>query len=231
MKSNLGRLIPGVPFNLNCLMKKIIKSMAVLMAAAAALTACKAELTESLESMQGVSFSIEEMDDPVTDETSDLDGPETRTVFGNPSNKTIPVLWTANQGVSVFAESSAVSSARDWSVVPSKDGKTAKLTGSAMNLSGFSNGYFVLLSPSASFASHTAGNTYAMITVPATQTPTATWYANGLPLTDETGEWAIPLAGGERLSAFEADFGAFGGISSLSADCDSGAPATMLLIK
>ena len=155
-------------------MKKIIKSMAVLMAAAAALTACKAELTESLESMQGVSFSIEEMDDPVTDETSDLDEPETRTVFGNPSNKTIPVLWTAKQGVSVFAESSAVSSARDWSVVPSKDGKTAKLTGSAMNLSGFSNGYFVLLSPSASFASHTAGNTHAMITVPATQTPTAT---------------------------------------------------------
>lgn len=155
-------------------MKKMLKSMAVLMAAAAALTACKAELTESLESMQGVSFSIEEMDDPVTDETSDLDEPETRTVFGNPSNKTIPVLWTANQGVSVFAESSAVSSARDWSVVPSKDGKTANLTGSAMNLSGFSNGYFVLLSPSASFASHTAGNTYAMITVPATQTPTAT---------------------------------------------------------
>ena len=63
------------------------------------------------------------------------------------------------------------------------------------------------------------------------QTPTATWYADGLPLTDETGEWAIPLAGGERLSAFEADFGAFGGISSLSADCDSGAPATMLLIR
>ena len=174
MKSNRGRLIPGEPFNLNCLMKKIIKSMAVLMAAAAALTACKAELTESLESMQGVSFSIEEMDDPVTDETSDLDEPETRTVFGNPSNKTIPVLWTANQGVSVFAESSAVSSARDWSVVPSKDGKTAKLTGSAMNLSGFSNGYFVLLSPSASFASHTAGNTHAMVTVPATQIPTAT---------------------------------------------------------
>jgi len=156
-------------------MKKIIKSMAVLMAAAAALTACKADLTESLESMQGVSFSIEEMDDPVTDETSDLDEPETRTVFGNPSIKTIPVLWTANQGVSVFAESSASSTVRDWSVVPSKDGKTAKLTGTTMNLSDFfTDGYFVLLSPSASYASHTAHNTYAMITVPATQTPTTT---------------------------------------------------------
>ncbi|MBQ6104272.1 MAG: leucine-rich repeat protein [Kiritimatiellae bacterium] len=74
------------------------------------------------------------------------------------------------------------------------------------------------------------GGTATVLTVVdfATKTPTATWYVDGLPLTTADGEWAIPLAGGTRLSSF-AD--AAGLASSLWADYDLGAPATMLLIR
>ena len=43
-------------------MKKMLETLAVLVAAAAALTACKKELTESLDMPQAVSFSVEEVD-------------------------------------------------------------------------------------------------------------------------------------------------------------------------
>ena len=66
----------------------------------------------------------------------------------------------------------------------------------------------------------------------AARTPTATWYADGLPLVTEDGEWAVPLSGaGESLSRFKAEFGAFGGISALSADCDRGADATVVVVR
>ena len=154
-------------------MKKILKSMVALVAAAAALTACKADLTESVEQMRGVSFSVEEMDEPEVDAASDQDEIETRTIFGSPTNSTIPVLWTANQQVCVIAESPYGSTYREYSVVPSQDAKTAKFTGSSMNLSYFADGYFVLLSPQASFVRRTAGEDCATITIPETQTPTA----------------------------------------------------------
>jgi hypothetical protein len=59
--------------------------------------------------------------------------------------------------------------------------------------------------------------------------PTATWYANGLPLTTEEGEWAVPLAGGIRLESFEAagNLEAF----SLSGDYDIGGEGFRLLVR
>ena len=74
------------------------------------------------------------------------------------------------------------------------------------------------------------GGTAEILTVVdfAPKTPTATWYADGLPLTTEDGEWAIPLAGGTRLASF-AD--AAGLVVGLSADYDLGAPATMMLVR
>ena len=63
----------------------------------------------------------------------------------------------------------------------------------------------------------------------AAKSPTATWYANGLPLTTEEGEWAVPLAGGIRLESFEA----IGNLEvfSLSGDYDIGGEGFKLHVR
>ncbi len=75
------------------------------------------------------------------------------------------------------------------------------------------------------------GGTVEILTVVdfASKSPTATWYANGLPLTTEEGEWAVPLAGGIRLESFEAvgNLEAF----SLSGDYDIGGEGFRLRVR
>lgn len=75
------------------------------------------------------------------------------------------------------------------------------------------------------------GGTVEILTVVdfAAKSPTATWYANGLPLTTEEGEWAVPLAGGIRLESFEAagNLEAF----SLSGDYDIGGEGFKLHVR
>ena len=137
-------------------MEKIIKSIVLLLAAAFALTACKAELKESLESPHEIVFSAGEVEDPAT-----------RTVFGTPFGKTVPVLWTANQKVDIFYSGKAGISVSELSVTPSSDKKTAKFVGTVKPAQGTA---FVLLSPAACYTSHS--NTSATVVVPTTQTPT-----------------------------------------------------------
>ncbi len=75
------------------------------------------------------------------------------------------------------------------------------------------------------------GGTVEILTVVdfAAKSPTATWYANGLPLTTEEGEWAVPLAGGIRLESFEA----IGNLEvfSLSGDYDMGGEGFKLHVR
>ena len=172
MKLNQEPWITGGLFNGMCFMKRVFKTLIAIVAAVAALTACKKELTEVPEMMsRGIEFSVEEMEDPESDEPQEADGIETRTVFGTASGTSFPVLWTTTEKVYVTYESSVDSGARDWTVEPSSNQKTAKLKGSAINLTGSKNIYFSLLSPRSCVTSHTASETFTDIVVPTTQTP------------------------------------------------------------
>ena len=149
-------------------MEKIIKSIVLLIAAVFALTACKAELKESLESPHEIVFSAGEVEDPVGDEAEDTDGIETRTVFGTASGTSVPTLWTSNQNVDIFYSGKGGVQKSELSVTPSSNGKTAKFFGTVKPASGTG---FVLLSPAACYSSHS--NTSASVVVPTTQTPTS----------------------------------------------------------
>ncbi len=80
-------------------------------------------------------------------------------------------------------------------------------------------------------ASPVCGGTVEVLTVAdfAARSPTVTWYADGLPLTTEDGEWAIPLAGGAKIESFTA----FGDktVSSLAGDYDVGGVGLSLIIR
>lgn len=151
-------------------MKKIVKGIAALLAAAAALTACKAELKESLETPHEISFSCGEVEDPVEDEAEaeETGEIETRTVFGTGSGNTVPTLWTANQKVDIIYSGKGGLQKAELSVTPTSNGKTAKFVGTIKPSSGTA---FVLLSPAACYSSHST--TGAEIVVPTTQTPTS----------------------------------------------------------
>jgi uncharacterized protein YjdB len=149
-------------------MKKVFKTIAFLMAVSAALTACKAELKESIETPHEISFSAGEVEDPVGDEAEETDGIETRTVFGTASGTSVPTLWTSNQNVDIFYSGKGGVQKSELSVTPSSNGKTAKFFGTVKPASGTG---FVLLSPAACYSSHS--NTSASVVVPTTQTPTS----------------------------------------------------------
>lgn len=76
-----------------------------------------------------------------------------------------------------------------------------------------------------------AGGTAQILTVAdfAARSPTVTWYADGLPLTTEDGEWAIPLAGGDKIGSFTAIGGKT--VSSLSGDYDVGGLGFSILVR
>ena len=152
-------------------MKKILKSMVAMVAAAAALTACKAELTESLELTQGVSFSVEEMDEPKVDAASGQDEIDTRAVFGTASGTSVPVLWTSNVSCVVIGEWTGNYKAQNFTIAPSSDGKTAKLNGNAWDLSGASNVYFYFVSGSQSGFIYSHGEKKLVFHIPTEQTP------------------------------------------------------------
>ena len=79
-------------------------------------------------------------------------------------------------------------------------------------------------------ADPTCGNSVQVLTVVdfAARTPTATWYADGLPLTTEDGEWAVPLeTSARRLQSFYAT----ATVNSLSADYDLGNRGFLLYVR
>ena len=79
-------------------------------------------------------------------------------------------------------------------------------------------------------AEPTCGSSVQVLTVVdfAARTPTATWYADGLPLTTEDGEWAIPLeTSAERLQSFYAT----ATVNSLSGDYDLGNKGFVLYVQ
>ena len=79
-------------------------------------------------------------------------------------------------------------------------------------------------------ADPTCGSSVQVLTVVdfAARTPTATWYADGLPLTTEDGEWAIPLeTSADRLQSFYAT----ATVNSLSGDYDLGNKGFVLYVQ
>ena len=175
VKLNLEPWILGEPFNGECLMKRVFKTLIAIVAAVAALTACKKELTESLERPQTISFSAEEVEPmvdyyaPTGEETTEEI--ETRTVFGTKSGNNYPVLWTATTNAYVMCEWSTDHESRMYSVKPSSDGKTAKLEGKNMTLSGAKNLYFFFMSGSQSGVAYSTAETTASFRIPTEQTP------------------------------------------------------------
>ena len=147
-------------------MKKMLETLAVLVAAAAALTACKKELTESLDMPQAVSFSVEEVDPMM-----DGEDPETRAVFGTASGTSYPVRWTANVFSTVVGEWSSSYKASSFNIVPTSNGQTAKLDGKAWDLSGARSIYFYFMSGSQAGASYSHASKTLSFRIPTEQTP------------------------------------------------------------
>ena len=132
------------------------KLLSALFVAAAAVTACQVEpiIDEPSDIMTTVRFSAEEI--------------ETRTVFDSPSSGSYPVLWTNSQQVRIFP-STSFASAKNASVTPSSDMKTAKFD-AEFTFSETARVAFFMLSPASVFDSHVDGTTIKL-TVPSKQTP------------------------------------------------------------
>ena len=138
------------------------KFISALIAAAAAFSACQIESPEIAnepgEEMITVNFSAEE--------------PETRTVFGEFSSPSFPVLWTRNQKVRIFP-STSYDNAIDATVVPSRNQLKATFKGEISIPSSTARASFALLSPASAFSGN-QGGTVVKITVPTNQFPTET---------------------------------------------------------
>ena len=163
-------------------MKNILKVWAALFVAAS-MSACVAEMKESLDEDRGIGFSIGEVEmmedyDVPEDDAGEV---ETRTTFTTPSGTSYPVLWTGNEKVEVCYYSAAQHKhdLRSWTVTASSDHKTASIRGTQLrDLDQCSNYYFYLASPSscAQVGGWGVGgvdeNTYGLtLKVPVEQTP------------------------------------------------------------
>ena len=150
-------------------MKKILKSIAVLMAAAAALTACQKELPGDSDEPGKLSFSIGEV--VIEEDCGEAaEGPETRTHFTTPSGTSYPVLWSGNEVVKGMIETNVSSAQRDWSVSASSDKKTAKLTSNIVISTAYGSYDFYMVSPKSAYVSRQSKTVFTT-KVPDTQTP------------------------------------------------------------
>ena len=150
-------------------MKKILKSIAVLMAAAAALTACQNELPGDSDESGKLSFSIGEV--VIEEDCGEAaEGPETRTHFTTPSGTSYPVLWSGNEVVKGMIETNVSSAQRDWSVTASSDKKTAKLTSNIVISTAYGSYDFYMVSPKSAYVSRQSKTVFTT-KVPDTQTP------------------------------------------------------------
>jgi len=162
-------------------MKTIFKSIIALMAAMAAtavLPSCQKVLDEPGSS--GVTqFYVGEVEDLMDEDAPDPEGVETKTVFGTPSGKSFPVLWTSGSFVDILCTGDdALEVGRTWAVYPSKDRKTASIRGDKLDLTGETGLSFIMVSPQDCFVSHTL---YQPMKVKILTTQTPVTDGNGSP--------------------------------------------------
>ena len=125
------------------------------LAATAVLPSCQKILDEPGSS--GVTqFYVGEVEDLMDEDAPDPEGVETKTVFGTPSGKSFPVLWTSGSFVNIICTGDdALEVSRTWAVYPSKDRKTASIRGDRLDLTGETGLSFIMVSPQDCFVSHT----------------------------------------------------------------------------
>ena len=125
------------------------------LAATAVLPSCQKILDEPGSS--GVTqFYVGEVEDLMDEDAPDPEGVETKTVFGTPSGKSFPVLWTSGCFVNIICTGDdALEVGRTWAVYPSKDRKTASIRGDRLDLTGETGLSFIMVSPQDCFVSHT----------------------------------------------------------------------------
>ena len=148
------------------------------MAATAVLPSCQKVLDEPGSS--GVTqFYVGEVEDLVDEDAPDPEGVETKTVFGTPSGKSFPVLWTSGSFVNIICTGDdALEVSRTWAVYPSKDRKTASIRGDKLDLTGETGLSFIMVSPQDCFVSHTL---YQPMKVKILTTQTPVTDGNGSP--------------------------------------------------
>ena len=139
--------------------KRLIKTLAALVAASAALAACQTAPVEKAEAnhlVKTVEFTTEEV--------------ETRTAFTEPDGNSYPVRWMADDEVAIFPND--LSLLQTAAVEPQQEGRTARLKAS-FALQEASEYNFWLLSPASALTSPGSG-TECSLTIPTDQYPTAT---------------------------------------------------------
>ena len=141
-------------------MRHLFKTLAALVAAAAAMTACQTAPVETVkESMVRAPKTIQ----------FSAGSPDTRTAFTTPDDNNYPVVWTENDSeVVVLPEDFSL-----WqkaSLERSSDGKTAKFD-LAFTLPETDSYRFHMLSPASAFKDVATGQSVSL-TVPDIQTPT-----------------------------------------------------------
>jgi uncharacterized protein YjdB len=140
-------------------MRNPFKTLAALVAAAAAMTACQTAPVETVETnrlIKTVEFTTEEV--------------ATRTAFTEPDGDTYPVRWMAGDEVALFPND--LSLLQTIEVEPQQEGRTAKLQAS-FALEEASEYYFWMMSPASALTSPGSG-TAGTLTIPTEQYPTAT---------------------------------------------------------
>lgn len=137
-----------------------MKKLFVIFAATLiALISCQKEKDSSVsyENLKTVHFTAKTVD--------------TKTVFGDPSGSTYPVVWTNTQGVKVLLNVSGTPATA--SVTPDVDPKSASFSATVSDDK--SGDYtFYAISPAVAATNYTAGHKDWTVSVPASQTPTST---------------------------------------------------------
>lgn len=156
-------------------MKKIVKSIALLMAAAFSLSACQKEMEKP--STEGVTIIV------------NATSPQTKTVFGEKVGNSYPTIWTDEQFVAFSLDGAALEGSIP---VPTSDGTGASLPVSfstnpkqSGKVYGFSPmGYYDFNETNymAGFSAVSSSDTYAYFVLPPFQTPLANSCEEGVQL-------------------------------------------------
>ncbi|MCQ2140321.1 MAG: DNA/RNA non-specific endonuclease [Bacteroidales bacterium] len=156
-------------------MKKIVKSIALLMAAAFSLSACQKEMEKP--STEGVTIIV------------NATSPQTKTVFGEKVGNSYPTIWTDEQFVAFSLDGAALEGSIP---VPTSDGTGASLPVSfstnpkaSGSVYGFSPmGYYDFNETNymAGFSAVSSSDTYAYFVLPPFQTPLANSCEEGVQL-------------------------------------------------
>lgn len=138
-------------------MKKAFKSILAIALGAIAFASCEVnpDALQTVAGEQTIEFVAEEMG--------------TRAAFTLPDGNSYPVVWSANDTLVKLALN--FTGAKDATVEPSADGKTARIVTSATDT--LKSYTFYALAPMAAYVGQSTNNKSWTIGIPSTQTPTA----------------------------------------------------------